>query len=858
MDEKLLQERITRAVDSHCAHLRTNPDLAQRVIREAKRKEPVTVKRKMSFGLVLAIVLMLLTTTAVAAVLLSGMELIEQEAVPLAQSNDSTTRPLEEYSPEELNALILTAAENGIILDDDTSIMRAFRSGEGYSEEETIMAICREAFGGLFYDWTVEQKHWFQEMMIAIGWATENTYDLPGEEDMPSEEARALAVKLLRENYGADIPLDDPTMYRDEEWYYDGGDDQQGLNWNFTFRPLYLEGGTYYIGFDNQGGSVWHRAETWNHEGYTEEALENRIDSVYNYRYGGSGMSAWEYDAWYVFGQWLPGATRTEEWDEAWDGYLASTYLLPGETDLTRQQAREIAFKDAGCTDYTGVTELLLGKGDQRIWKITFTTQVSGKKQVLSYEIDSVTRIILHKYDYTADVMEWARYMLHETYESVATELLLTQGQAIELAIAALEEKLGSENVPFLDENYFELRAGYSEWAKRYDIMFWTKVLEYPVCGVYVNDDGTTEVWRSGELGVNADNLFQRFSEVYGAVMDWTQARWVEFSTMQKELAAQSAPTTFEGKLFAATNYPSDAGVKITRDEAMDIVYLDSGKSEINRIVLIQADPNPIWKVRASTWPVTTMYEVDAMTGDILDKEPYFIQMPNFDDDMMMYTLRRDYKPAALKEFGVERLAMELCVKANAEDYYDISADWLMSGAYRISTEGMTVSFMAVDPRSASYIVTVAEDAMSAEIEVVPGVEGVELLSDEEKAEVYAQYRDNGRLTQLEAGTEIQYDSVNTDEIFGSMTLEEAQAHAFQLLLKAVGKDAVEAFDQFAVGYSFDSITRFEGDEEQPRWRFYFVDADNPSMGWKVTFAIWDGVPESEGDVKDVNDLGNG
>lgn len=855
MDEKRLQESITRAVDSHCSSLHADPFLAQKVIFAAERKEKPIVKSKMRFGLILALILMLLTATAVAAALLSGMEVIQQEAVPLAQSNDGEIRPVEEYTYEELQSIVLAAQENGIILDDDTSVMRALRNGEGYSEEETIMALCREAFGGLFYEWTTEEKHWFQEMMIEIGWATENSYAIPGEGEMSSAEARAAAVKFLRESYGADLPLDDPSMYRVEEWYFATGDDQLGLNWNFTYRPRYLDGATYYISFDKQGDNAEHSMEPpYSWEDYTERQLVQRVDSVYNYRYGGSDMSAWEYDAWYAFGQRLAGAKKSEAWDEEYDAYAATVYLLPGENDLTKKQARDIAFADAGVKDYTGVTEILLGKGSQRIWKISFkTSALTGKNQVLSYEIDSETREILRVDDLTTE-QEWARYMLFQTYEAFAPEKedVLTQEKAIELAVRKLHAEFNDDTIPYMDESIYEIDAYFNSYTGGYTVIFNVKQLGYGRANVTVNANGTTHLVFANPCGLNGDTLFDCFEAVYGANIYWEQDMWVKFGEEMKKYE----PTTFEGKLFKMTTYLPESAVAISRDKAMDIVYLDSGKSDINRIVLIDAEPNPVWKVRASTDPVTMLYEVDAMTGEILDKELYFIQMPSFDNEMMMYTLRRDYKPAALAEFGVERIAMELCVKANAEKFDEESADYLMSGAYRITEEGMTVSFMAVDPRQDSYIVTVAEDATTADIEMIPGVENDETLSRDQQAELYALFEGSDRFVPLEEPPEPYNSWENGDgPVEGEMTAAEAQAHAFSLLVDAVGQDTVDAFGKFAVGYRF---SRFENDGHCIRWTFFFVNPKNVNEGYRVTFAIRDNELWGDGQVSDINDSGNG
>lgn len=857
MDERLMSQRITRAVESHCAHLRADPLLAQKVIRAAERKEKPIVRSKMKFGLILALILMLLTATAVAAVLLTGMEVIQQEAVPLAQGNDGEIRPVEEYTYEELQSIVMTARENGIILDDDTSVMRALRNGEGYSEEETIMAICREAFGGLIYEWTVEERYFFAEMMIEIGWDNENNYPLPSENDLPSEEIRALAVETIHEHYGEDVHVEDRSLFRrQEDLYLDSVDGVERNTWTFTFYPRTLDESIYHVTMDGQGQWIDHSKETgFNWEDYTELQLVQRVDSVYNYRYGGSGMTAWENDAWYAFGQRLSGAKHSGDWDEEYDAYAASVYLLPGENDLTKQQAREIAFTDAGVKDYTSVTEILLGKGSQRIWKITFyTSEKTGKQQKLSYEINSETREILRKDDLTA-AKPWAAYVLYQTYEGfVQEEDGLTPDEAIAIAVKKLHAEFNDDTIPYMDESIYTIDARYNSYTGGYTVIFNVKQLGYGRANVTVNANGTTSLVFANPCGLNGDTLFDCYSDVYGSCFQWDQSRWVEFGKAMQ----QYEPTTFEGKLFKQTTYVDASTVKITRDEALDILWKEAQADHICAI-LIDAEPNPVWKVRISTWPVTTLFEVDAMTGEIVDKELYYIQMSNFDHNMKMYTLRKDYMPAALKEFGVERIAMELCVKAfpnEFEQYGDSPDVFTDKNRYAATVDGMTVTFAAYLPSDSSYRVTVAEDGMSAQVEKLSNADALE-NTEPDLAAVYAEYGENHRYWPLKVQQEYMSHLSNyslPEE--GEMTYEEALAHARQLIIDEIGENAFDGLEDCTVGCH---MIRYNDESGRIAWYFYFT--DDPATeenGWRVTFFIENGALKDFSQVQHVSEYGNG
>ena len=66
MKDEQIRAQIHQAVDAHGEHLRTDPFLAQRIMNQERTGETV-VKKRLSVGLVLAIVLMLMMVTALAA-----------------------------------------------------------------------------------------------------------------------------------------------------------------------------------------------------------------------------------------------------------------------------------------------------------------------------------------------------------------------------------------------------------------------------------------------------------------------------------------------------------------------------------------------------------------------------------------------------------------------------------------------------------------------------------------------------------------------------------------------------------------------------------------------------------------------
>lgn len=259
MRDKELESNICKALDAEMSGMRVSPYLQERILDNAIGG--VKVKPKLTLGLVLAVVFILVTAAAVAVTVafLAPQEVVEQVAIPMAQQNDKEWRIETDFSPEELATLIQALSENGFTLDENSRIMEAIRNGEGYDEEETIMAICREAFGGNIGEWTLAQQHWFWDVMIEIGWATENNVEVPGPDDLTEEEAKALMIAAIRAEYGEDLPLNDKN-YFSIGYGYLGTPTERGETWLLNANPIVGaatgESAIYHVSLDKAGNIV--------------------------------------------------------------------------------------------------------------------------------------------------------------------------------------------------------------------------------------------------------------------------------------------------------------------------------------------------------------------------------------------------------------------------------------------------------------------------------------------------------------------------------------------------------------------------------------------------------------------------
>ena len=256
MKDNRLEQRIQHSLNAELSGLNTTSWQRDQFFANATGGKKV--KRKLTYSLVLTIVLVLIAATALAVALLSPKEIVEQVAVPIAQNNAQ-----ENYTYEELKELITALNENGITLDEGSRLMQAFQTGHGYWEQNTIREICLAAFGEDELHWNIEQRHWYGEMMVAIGAWPKNLFLLPEEGDLKEAEAIELAVKTLKDTYDVDLPTQTNDDWQvsaglSSNTYYDEEGKEYSLEqWMVSFaRKDKPYSWTYSIVFDRHGENI--------------------------------------------------------------------------------------------------------------------------------------------------------------------------------------------------------------------------------------------------------------------------------------------------------------------------------------------------------------------------------------------------------------------------------------------------------------------------------------------------------------------------------------------------------------------------------------------------------------------------
>lgn len=126
-------------------------------------KEPV-MQRKISIGLVAALVALLITMGALAAALLSGKDFVEQELAPRAAQNES-----DKWTQAELDVILSSAQEHGIEM--PASLLEELRNAEdGLYKEELMRDFLRTSLGYYPSTWSIEDQAWYHNLLLSVGW----------------------------------------------------------------------------------------------------------------------------------------------------------------------------------------------------------------------------------------------------------------------------------------------------------------------------------------------------------------------------------------------------------------------------------------------------------------------------------------------------------------------------------------------------------------------------------------------------------------------------------------------------------------------------------------------------------------
>ena len=280
----------------------------------------------------------------------------------------------------------------------------------------------------------------------------------------------------------------------------------------------------------------------------------------------------------------------------------------------------------------------------------------------------------------------------------------------LRLAREAIRARLGDVAIPLDDPQAYAVEAVYAQHRDGWRIIFTPRTLMYGLCIAWV-EDGEAKAQRADAPGYTGDTVFDRFVSVYGSPAEWDQTIWTQLEAMLDTLET----TAFDAQLLQQTDYADDAAAKVSRKEAFAIALEDYAQEGARTYtgVLIDTAQGPVWKLRVMGDPACMLYEIDGMTGAILDREAYKADNYDFDPPVKMYTLRRDYEPALTDLYGRAYVAAVAVSKAYGDMRLDDPMLPLLDGeAYAVMEEADCVRFIALAEGLDSFVARFDSHAM--------------------------------------------------------------------------------------------------------------------------------------------------
>lgn len=357
------------------------------------------MKRKVSIHcsvLILTVMVILMAISTATADSLFMQQLVEQKIVPMAQANDNGEEINDRFCNEELIRIVQLAQENHIVVPDH--LLSVTERGQSEYEEETVMALACEAFGGPFIEWTIEQKHWFGEMMVAIGFREQNDDCLPKEGEISYDQALQIATHRIAQEYGDDVQHASQWKIMAD---YMKMTEEDGTwlppKWYFHFEPLDVKTNGYQVVLDTSGEIVQLDASI------ATDPESSAADVIEQFQVTYGHETQWTYTVWAALGEQIAG--RDPGSFKGWM-FQHAGYSMPPENTISEQEAKEIALKAVDLA-YTTVssTSCCMVKGTP-IWKIETRTLTPEDQGTGTYtaiwllEIDAMTGTVREKREF--------------------------------------------------------------------------------------------------------------------------------------------------------------------------------------------------------------------------------------------------------------------------------------------------------------------------------------------------------------------------------------------------------------------------------------------------------------------------
>ena len=339
--------------------------------------------KKPSFGLVLAIALLLITVTVLAAMLSSGKDFIKEVMSPKALDSQSQF-----FTEAEVAEILRIAEENGLSLSQEVQ-ERLLKNG-GYPKEELMRLYMKLDLGFYPGTWSIEDQLWYGRMLVDAGLIDETFNTLPEEGEATETEVLAMLKAHILKHYDSDAPLTDESIYRrytTYSWMLADTQDEsvREKRWFVEYAPLDLVHTDYSFTVDTKANILEERSSPGllNRD---EVPLPGYLLERYEELYG--KFYSWDMETWVGFRKNLADASAVHGFggSKVLELLSHSEFALPREGDLSKDAAIDTAMTAVTARENIQESSLQRHKsyavylldGETAIWKVTIPAEREG------------------------------------------------------------------------------------------------------------------------------------------------------------------------------------------------------------------------------------------------------------------------------------------------------------------------------------------------------------------------------------------------------------------------------------------------------------------------------------------------
>ena len=257
---------IRQEINAELSFLDSRPSLHYDIMSQIKGEK--VVNKKVSLALVFVLILLLTGTVAVAAVLLSGKDFVDQFLGPMSQQTENA-----QWTDEELDRILSLSEDNGIEITED--IRATLKSSDPVYKEELLRLFMKIDLGFYPATWPLEEQAWYNELLVQYGIAEKQTRILPAEGEISQEDALNIARKYILDKWNVDVLQGEYTFYQQ---YMLSEDDETGAVtkiWDIEYES---EDGTFYVVCLQPDGAVIE--DEFNTYIHSPEANPGKVDSI--------------------------------------------------------------------------------------------------------------------------------------------------------------------------------------------------------------------------------------------------------------------------------------------------------------------------------------------------------------------------------------------------------------------------------------------------------------------------------------------------------------------------------------------------------------------------------------------------